>query len=169
MAPISSTAVTRIGPRLLGRICPRMICAEELPASRAAAIKSALFKVNVRLRAIRAYLGQLTAASAITALVMPPFNSAAIAMAITSPGNAKHTSAMRITAESRIPPQKPHITPAAVPVTVIITTRVSAEATLVFNPIKILESISRPKRSVPAGWARLGGCNERLISCRLGS
>ena len=39
----------------------------------------------------------------------------------------------------------------------MIATKANVESTLVCNPTRIRDSMSRPKRSVPAGWAALGG------------
>ena len=87
MVPISSIAVTRIGPRIFGRIWRTIICPELFPDSLAAAMKEDSFSARVWLRATRAYFGQLMTASAMTALLTPPPSSAAIARAKTMESN----------------------------------------------------------------------------------
>ena len=47
IVPMSSMAVTRIGPRIFGRICRRIICMELSPESRAAATKPLLLSASV--------------------------------------------------------------------------------------------------------------------------
>ena len=104
MVPMSSAAVTKIGPRMLGSRCRTATCQGRLPASRAAAIKSLRRSASVWLRARRAYLGQLMAASASTALTTPPPSTAATASANTSPGKARQRSDRRISTASAAPP-----------------------------------------------------------------
>ena len=62
------------------------------------------FNAKVRLRTKRAYLGQLTAPKATTALWIPPCKTAAIAMAKIKLGKARQTSARRMHRASAFPP-----------------------------------------------------------------
>ena len=70
----------------------------------------------------------------------------------------------RIISPSTQPPRTPQRTPTAVPTAVITATSASVESTLVCSPTKIRESRSRPYRSVPAGWARLGASRAAKLS-----
>ncbi len=144
MVPISSTAVTRMGPRILGSICRSRSPAVPLPESRAARIQGASLRARVWLRASRAYLGQDTAASARMALCSPPPRAPATARANTSPGKARNISDTRMSTASAHPPKKPPQRPTAVPSTVTAATSSSVEKMLVRLPTMTRDSISRP-------------------------
>ena len=82
---------------------------------------------------------------------MPPPRIAAIAMANTRPGKARHTSEIRIITESAAPPKYPQHTPTTVPNTAITATRIKVEKILALAPLITLDSISLPYVSVPIG------------------
>ena len=82
---------------------------------------------------------------------MPPPRIAAIAMANTSPGKARHTSEILIITASAAPPKYPQHTPTAVPSTEITATKIKVEKILALAPLITLDSISLPYVSVPIG------------------
>ena len=166
MVPMSSMEVTRMGPRILGRMCPQMIFPVPLPESRTAFIHWDSFWLRVWLRAILAYLGQEMAARAMMAFCSPPPRDPATARANTSPGKARNTSEIRISTVSVRPPTQPQVTPTAVPRPVMTATSNRVEKILVRLPAITLDSISRPYRSVPRGWALVGGCLAMSRFCR---
>ena len=144
MVPMSSMEVTRIGPRIFGRMCLKMSFAVLLPESFAAFIQTVSFWASVWLLAMRAYLGQEIAASAIIAFCSPPPRTPATASANTNPGNARNISEMRMRTVSSHPPLHPQNTPTAVPSVVMTATSRSVEKMLVRLPTITRESISRP-------------------------
>ena len=144
MVPISSMAVTRIGPMMLGRMCLKMIVPVLLPESFAAFIQTVSFWARVWLRAIRAYLGQEITARAIMAFCNPPPSTPATASANTSPGKARNRSEIRISTVSNALPYQPQTTPTAVPKAVMIATSKRVEKILVRLPTITRDSISRP-------------------------
>ena len=68
IVPMSSMDVTRIGPMIFGIRCLKMIFTVLLPDKTAACKYTVSFCASVWLLAIRAYFGQLIAASAMIAL-----------------------------------------------------------------------------------------------------
>ena len=166
MVPISNTEVTKIGPRILGRMCFQMIFPVPLPESRTAFIHWVSFWESVWLRAILAYLGQEMAARAIMAFCRPPPRVPATAKANTSPGNARNTSDTRMSTVSVMPPTQPQRTPTAVPRIAVTVTSSSVEKTLARLPAMTRDSISRPYRSVPKRCSALGACLAMVKSCK---
>ena len=146
-----------------------MIFPVPLPDSRTAFIHWVSFCANVWLRAIRAYFGHEIAASAIMAFCNPPPSTPATARANTRPGNARNTSETRISTVSVRPPTQPQVTPTAVPRVVMTATSKSVEKILARLPAMTRDSISRPYRSVPRGWALVGACLAMSRFWRYGS
>ena len=144
IVPISSIAVTKMGPMMFGRICLKMSFAVLLPDSFAAFIQTVSFCASVWLRAMRAYFGHEIAASAMIAFCSPPPKEPATASANTRPGNARNISDMRMSTVSIHRPCQPQNTPTTVPSTVMTTTSRSVENMLARLPTITRESMSLP-------------------------
>ncbi len=128
LVPISRLAVTTIGPIIFGSISVNTICIVSLPLIFAAFIYVEVFVDSTRPLESLAYLGHPTEASAIIAPNTPFLKSPAVAIASTSPGNAKNISDTRISKVSAIPPRYPQKIPITTPITAIKSTTAKAVA-----------------------------------------
>ena len=122
IVPISKTAVTRICPAILGRICLKRIFGTLLPDIFTAIRYGESFCASVSPLASLANFGHPITASAMIAFCIPPPRTPATASAKTRLGNARNKSEIRISTVSAIPPHHPQISPITVPVTVTIET-----------------------------------------------
>ena len=110
-----------------------------------------------RLRARRAYFGQVTTAMAMMAFRVLAPSMPATAMASTRPGKAIIMSATRMITASTQPPKYPASMPRKEPITNTTATSMNVEDSDVRAPYSTRTKMSRPILSVPKGCSALGG------------
>ena len=159
----SRVAATTIGLRALGNTWRRMMRHGPAPTARAAATYSRCRMASTWPRTIRAVCIQLvrpitpttstkTPASGPSAARSGSRNSMVLTISRGSTGNARNKSVKRISGPSRRR-KKPARTPASVPAVSDSAMAVTPTASDSRPPASSRAKVSRPRLSVPSGWA----------------